>query len=65
MLQCCSPIDQAVASVLLGNEPGLRLLCVGSGAEALEVVFGGQWLPDLILMDVLLQDMVASEVRGV
>ncbi|KAF6254791.1 hypothetical protein COO60DRAFT_286934 [Scenedesmus sp. NREL 46B-D3] len=57
-----SPIDQAVASVLLDNEPGLRLVSVSSGAEALEVVFSGQWLPDLVLMDVLLQDMAASEV---
>jgi CheY-like chemotaxis protein len=59
---CCSPIDQAVASVLLGSEPGLVLVSVSSGAEALEVVFGGAWLPDLVLMDVLLHDMVASEV---
>jgi CheY-like chemotaxis protein len=51
-----------VASVLLGSEAGFNLVSVSSGAEALEVVFGGQWLPDIILMDVLLHDMMASEV---
>lgn len=57
-----SPIDQAVAGVRLGSEPGLLLACVSSGSEALEAVFGGKWLPDLVLMDVALHDAPASEV---
>lgn len=59
-----SPIDQAVAGVRLGSEPGLLLACVSSGSEALEAVFGGKWLPDLVLMDVALHDAPASEVAG-
>lgn len=62
-----SPIDQAVMAMLLGSEGqktfDFKIVSAGCGREALDLVFSSTYLPDLVLVDTMLPDMNASEVR--
>lgn len=57
-----SPIDQAVMSALLNSEPGYKLASASTGRQALDMVLSAEWLPDIILIDVMLPDMKPSDV---
>jgi len=49
------PDLQEIAAFALALDPALEVKSCGSGAEALEIV--RQWRPDLVILDVVMQDM--------
>lgn len=63
-----NPINQAVVAMLLGSEGQtvreFKVVSARCGREALDMIFSSTYLPDLVLLDSMLPDMRASEVRA-
>ena len=59
-----SAINQAVVSLLLGYDQRFKCLQAFSGQEVLQMIDTLPYLPDVILLDVLLPDMPGAEVSG-
>ena len=51
------PDIREIAGLALGLDPGLEVRLAGSGAEALEMVRGGAWRPDVVMLDVMMPVM--------
>ena len=48
------PDIREVATLSLQLDPRIEVRAAGSGAEALEVFAGGDWTPDVVLLDVMM-----------
>lgn len=51
------PDIRTIAVMALGLDPGMEVRSVGSGAEALALLDGGGWRPDVVLLDVMMPGM--------
>jgi two-component system, OmpR family, response regulator len=51
------PDIRTIAVMALGLDTGMEVRSVGSGAEALALLDGGGWRPDVVLLDVMMPGM--------
>ncbi len=62
------PDIREVATMSLELDPGITVLSAGSGEEALQLLAAADWLPDAILLDVMMAGMdgpaLAARIRS-
>lgn len=51
------PDIRTIAVMALGLDPGMEVRSAASGAEGLAVLDGGGWMPDVVLLDVMMPGM--------
>jgi CheY-like chemotaxis protein len=53
---------RTIAAMALGLDPGVEVRSAASGAEGLALLRDGAWRPDVVLLDVMMQDMDGPSV---